>query len=408
MKKKKNNVILKMVKERIIKVNKKSFHTLDVVFLLALTTIISLCVGYLLNNEKESNIDEYTSNIIYNYNYILNNYYDKVDKNKLMNGAIKGMLDSLGDDYSQLIEYEGNSTFYINLNGNYDGIGIEIFNNNKNDIVIVGTIEESPAERAGLQPGDIIKKIDETSMINTNVKELTKYVQTHKQDKYTLVIDRNGQEQTIEIERSNITIKSVSSKIIEKNNKKIGYIYMSVFANATSDQFKKALKELEEKNIDSLIIDVRNNSGGHLSTAISITSNFLNNDKVIYQIKKNNKTKKYYSKGTKTKTYPIVVLQNQNSASASELLSSALKESYGATVVGETSYGKGTVQEMVELSNGDSYKFTTKEWLTPNGNSINKKGIKPDIKVSLSGEYEKNPSDATDNQLQAAIDCLVK
>ncbi len=404
----KQNETLKMIKDRIKKMNKKSFHTFEVLFLLVITTIISLTVGYLLNDNEKVSGDKYTDSIIDNYNYILENYYDKADKNKLVNGAISGMLDSLGDDYSELIEQDGNSTFYINLEGNYDGIGIEIYNNDDNNIVVLGVIDDSPAEKAGLQSGDIIKQIDETSMINKNVKELTKYVQTNKQDKYTVIIERNGQEQTIDIERSNITIKSVSSKIIEKNGKKIGYIYISVFANATSEQFKKALTELEQKNIDSLIIDVRNNSGGHLSTAVSIVSNFLNNDQVIYQIKKNNKTKKYYSKGNVTKTYPIVVLQNHNSASASELLSSALKESYGATVVGNISYGKGTVQEMVQLSNGDSYKFTTKEWLTPTGNSINKKGVQPDIDITLSTQYSENPSDDTDNQLQAAINHLLK
>ena len=404
----KQNETLKMIKDRIKKMNKKSFHTFEVLFLLVITTIISLTVGYLLNDNEKVSGDKYTDSIIDNYNYILENYYDKADKNKLVNGAISGMLDSLGDDYSELIEQDGNSTFYINLEGNYDGIGIEIYNNDDNNIVVLGVIDDSPAEKAGLQSGDIIKQIDETSMINKNVKELTKYVQTNKKDKYTVIIERNGQEQTIDIERSNITIKSVSSKIIEKNGKKIGYIYISVFANATSEQFKKALTELEQKNIDSLIIDVRNNSGGHLSTAVSIVSNFLNNDQVIYQIKKNNKTKKYYSKGNVTKTYPIVVLQNHNSASASELLSSALKESYGATVVGNISYGKGTVQEMVQLSNGDSYKFTTKEWLTPTGNSINKKGVQPDIDITLSTQYSENPSDDTDNQLQAAINHLLK
>ena len=404
----KQNETLKMIKDRIKKMNKKSFHTFEVLFLLVITTIISLTVGYLLNDNEKVSGDKYTDSIIDNYNYISENYYDKADKNKLVNGAISGMLDSLGDDYSELIEQDGNSTFYINLEGNYDGIGIEIYNNDDNNIVVLGVIDDSPAEKAGLQSGDIIKQIDETSMINKNVKELTKYVQTNKQDKYTVIIERNGQEQTIDIERSNITIKSVSSKIIEKNDKKIGYIYISVFANATSEQFKKALTELEQKNIDSLIIDVRNNSGGHLSTAVSIVSNFLNNDQVIYQIKKNNKTKKYYSKGNVTKTYPIVVLQNHNSASASELLSSALKESYGATVVGNISYGKGTVQEMVQLSNGDSYKFTTKEWLTPTGNSINKKGVQPDIDITLSTQYSENPSDDTDNQLQAAINHLLK
>ena len=168
------------------------------------------------------------------------------------------------------------------------------------------------------------------------------------------------------------------------------------------------MKTLEKQNIDSLIIDVRENTGGHLTTAVSLLSNFLDSKHVIYQIEKDNKTTKYYSKGKVQKKYPIVVLQNENSASASELLSAALKEEYGATIVGKTSFGKGTVQEVVSLSNGDTYKFTTKKWLTPKGNWIHKKGIAPDIEVNLSEKYQENPVEENDNQLQAAIDYLLK
>ena len=404
--KKKNNSILK---DKFTKFNKNDFHTTEVIFLLVLTAIISLIVGYLLNYKKEEKITDTNLNkIIDNYNYIVDNYYEDVDKAELAKGAVKGMLSSLGDEYSELLEQDDNRSFYINLEGTYDGIGIEIYNDENNNIVVLGIIENSPAEKAGLQIGDIIKQIDDKSLENTNIKELTNYVQENKNDTYNLIVVRNGEEMNITIERQTITIKSVSSKVIERDNKKIGYIYISVFANATGSQFKKALQELENQNIDSLIIDVRNNTGGHLTTAVSILSNLLDSKKVIYQIEKNKKTTKYYSSGTVTKTYPIVVLQNGNSASASELLSSALKESYGATIVGEKSYGKGTVQELVDLGSDDNYKFTTKKWLTPNGNSINKEGVKPDIEVTLSEEYSANPSDDNDNQLQEAINYLLK
>ena len=404
--KKKNNSILK---DKFTKFNKNDFHTTEVIFLLVLTAIISLIVGYFLNYKKEEKVTDTNLNkIIDNYNYIVDNYYEDVDKAELAKGAVKGMLSSLGDEYSELLEQDDNRSFYINLEGTYDGIGIEIYNDENNNIVVLGIIENSPAEKAGLQIGDIIKQIDDKSLENTNIKELTNYVQENKNDTYNLIVVRNGEEMNITIERQTITIKSVSSKVIERDNKKIGYIYISVFANATGSQFKKALQELEEQNIDSLIIDVRNNTGGHLTTAVSILSNLLDSKKVIYQIEKNKKTTKYYSSGTVTKTYPIVVLQNGNSASASELLSSALKESYGATIVGEKSYGKGTVQELVDLGSDDNYKFTTKKWLTPNGNSINKEGVKPDIEVTLSEEYSANPSDDNDNQLQEAINYLLK
>lgn len=164
---------------------------------------------------------------------------------------------------------------------------------------------------------------------------------------------------------------------------------------------------MEKQNIDGLILDVRDNSGGHLTTVVDILSNFLDSKNVIYQTETKTETKKFYSKGKENKTYPIVVLQNASSASASELLSIALQEQYGATVIGEDSYGKGTVQELV--TTGDTeYKFTTKKWLSPKGNWIHEKGVTPDINVSLDTIYYDDPTEENDNQLQAALNELSK
>ena len=398
-----------IISEKVSSINKGRFKTIEVIFLLVITSIISIIVGYMIKKPTESKIeDEYLEKIMNNYQYIVDNYYDDIDKEKLVSGAIDGMINSLGDDHSQLMSQESSSSFYINLEGTYEGIGVEIYNNDNNDIVVLGIIKDSPASKAGLKPGDIIKKIDDKDLTNTQVSVLTKYVQDNKKGSYNLVIVRDGVEQNITIERSMITIKSVLSKTFERNGKKIGYIYMSVFANATSKQFSDALKELENANIDALIIDVRNNSGGHLTTAVSVISNFLSGKNVIYQIEKDGNRTKFYSEGKVNKKYPIVVLQNGDSASASELLASSLKESYGATIIGTKSYGKGTVQEVVDLDNGDKYKFTTKKWLTPKGNYINKVGIKPDVEVELDEKYFETPTDENDNQLQTAIDYLAK
>ena len=173
----------------------------------------------------------------------------------------------------------------------------------------------------------------------------------------------------------------------------------------TDTQFKTKLKELEKDGIDSLIIDLRGNSGGHLTAVENMISEFLDKDKVIYQMETKSKIKKYYSKGNKTKIYPIVLLVDNDSASASEMMTAALKESYGATIVGMTTYGKGTVQELQD-SNESQYKITTKKWLTPNGNWINEVGIKPDYEMELDEKYFLEPTDAHDNQLQKAIEIL--
>ena len=178
---------------------------------------------------------------------------------------------------------------------------------------------------------------------------------------------------------------------------------MSIFANNTAEQFSKELTKLEKKDIDSLIIDLRSNTGGYLQTATTMTSEFLDTSHPIYQIQKNDKTSKYYSRGKTTKKYKIIVLVNESSASAAEVMTSALQEQYGATVIGTKTYGKGTVQELQKLSNGNEYKVTTKNWLTSKGKWIDGTGIEPDIKVELNDAYSDNPSTENDNQLKKAI-----
>lgn len=408
--KKAEKEIKQILDQKITKFNHNNFKTNEVLFLVIITAIISLIVGYLLNNNhfSQSTIDKELQEINDNYNYILNNYYEKVDKEKLVSGAIDGMINSLGDEYSELLEENNSGNFYINLDGSYSGIGIEITNNDNNDIVIIAVLENSPAEKAGLKSGDIVKKIDEKNLENSEISELTKYIKQKENKNFHLTILRDGTQMEFEVTKNEVVIKSVLSKIFEKDDKKVGYIYISIFSNTTASQFKNALDDLEKQNIQALIIDVRENSGGHLTTAVSLLANFLDSSHVIYQIEQENKKTKYYSLGKVSKKYPIVILQNENSASASELLSAALREEYGATIIGKTSYGKGTVQEVVSLSNGDTYKFTTKKWLTPKGNWIHGKGIEPDIEVTMSEEYYNNPTDDNDNQLQTAIEYILK
>lgn len=388
----------------------KKFTNKEVVFLIIVTSIISLFFGLVINSNKKNakETDETLKEFVNTYNDILNNYYGDVDKKELLSGAVNGMLSKL-DEYTTLIDTSTNEAFYLTLEGSYNGIGIEISNDINKNIIIVGTLENSPAETSGLKAGDIIKKIDDKDLIGKEFSTLSKYIRNNSEKtKYNLVVERDGEEKTFEIEKKKVTIKSVSSKIIEKEGHKIGYIYISIFSNETAKQFKKALNDLKEQEIDSIIFDVRENTGGHLTTVVSMLSELLNREHVIYQIEKDKKKMEYYSLGAKDIEYPIVVIQNSNSASASELFSISLKENLGATIVGENSYGKGTVQELNYLSNGDSYKYTTKKWLSPKGKWINKVGVEPTIKVSLDENYMNNPCDENDNQLQAAINELIK
>lgn len=393
---------------KITKQNQKEkpvFKTKEVIFLLLLTALVGLLMGGLVTYNiilKENNIDENLKQFIENYEYITNNYYGKIDKSKLIQSAIEGMLTTLDKNSS----YVGNtnSNFSIYLEGKYKGTGIQVYNDEKNNIVIYDVIPNSPAEKAGLKKGDIITKIGNKDTTNMTISNFSKLVK--KQANIKLTYKRQEKENTVKLKLEEIELKSVSSKIIEKENKKIGYIKITIFANNTAKQLKTQLKSLENKNIDALIIDLRDNSGGHLTAAEDILSQFLDKSHPIYQIKSKDSQEKYYSTGSKTKKYKIALLVNSNSASASEVVTSALKEQYGAYVIGEKTYGKGTVQELQTLSNGEQYKLTTKSWLTSKGKKVDKVGITPDYEISLDETYTKNPTDENDNQLQKAINIL--
>ena len=388
---------------------KKNFNYKEVIFLVILTCVVSLWMGNAIKLNKiepKTESDDYLKEFEENYQYILDNYYDEVNKEAIIKGAISGMVNALGDDYSVAINDESSNNFNTRLTGSYSGIGIEIVNDNNYNIIISDVFEDTPAAKAGLKVMDVILSIDDVDFSNKKTSELTDYIKESNKEKYIIKVKRGTEELSFEIERQLIQIKSIYSELKEIDDHKIGYIYISVFASNTADQFKAAVESLEKQGMDSLIIDVRYNTGGHLTSAVEILSYLLSSDKVIYQIESKGITTKYYSKGSETKTYPIVVLQNKNSASASELLSAALKEEYGATIIGEVSYGKGTVQELVTLTDGTQYKFITKKWLTPKGNWINGVGVSVDIEEALSKEYENNPTEENDNQLQRAVQYL--
>lgn len=388
---------------------KKNFNYKEVIFLVILTCVVSLWMGNAIKLNKiesKTESDDYLKEFEENYQYILDNYYDEVNKEAIIKGAISGMVNALGDDYSVAINDESSNNFNTRLTGSYSGMGIEIVNDNNYNIIISDVFEDTPAAKAGLKVMDVILSIDDVDFSNKKTSELTDYIKESNKEKYIIKVKRGTEELSFEIERQLIQIKSIYSELKEIDDHKIGYIYISVFASNTADQFKAAVESLEKQGMDSLIIDVRYNTGGHLTSAVEILSYLLSSDKVIYQIESKGITTKYYSKGSETKTYPIVVLQNKNSASASELLSAALKEEYGATIIGEVSYGKGTVQELVTLTDGTQYKFTTKKWLTPKGNWINGVGVSVDIEEALSKEYENNPTEENDNQLQRAVQYL--
>ena len=390
---------------------KNLFQKSEVIVLTIITCVIGIFLGVFLGYNLKKDNNKYSKDLkefIKNYNYIVENNIADVSNTDLIKGAIEGMLSTFEDDYSYVIDEKEQDLFNIKLKGEYEGIGVQIVTTTDNKVYVYTVFEDSPASKAGLKVGDQIIKIDDKEIKDETSTDVADYIKKSENNKFEITVLRDDKELTVDVERKLVTINSVSSDIIEENGKKIGYIYLSIFSSTSTKQFKNKLEELEKSGIDSLIIDVRYNNGGHLTTATSIISLFLDSSNIIYQTEKNGKVEKFYSSGNETKKYPIVVLQNKSSASASEMLSAALKEKYGAKIVGEDSYGKGTVQELITLSDGTEYKFTTKKWLTPDGNWINKKGVSADYKVSLNEEYFDNPSDENDNQLKKAIEVLTE
>lgn len=338
------------------------------------------------------------------YDTIESNYYGDLDKHELIDSAIDSMIDSIGDDYTTYTDNDATNTFLEDLEGTYEGIGCMVSMTENKEIIVVSTFDDGPAKKAGLEPNDIILKIDDQEFKDKTSEDMANYVKESNKSEITLTVKRGEEEKEIIIKREKVEVPSVTSKVIEKDDKKIGYMDISIFSAVTYNQFKKQLEDLENKNIQGLIIDVRNDTGGYLSSVTDISSLFLKKGKVIYQLE-DDKTKEKIKDTTKEhREYPVAVLINGASASASEILAATIKESYGGIVIGTNSYGKGTVQKTKTLPDGSMIKYTAQKWLTPKGNWINEVGVEPTTVVELD---ILNYTNGTDNQLDTAISQII-
>lgn len=346
--------------------------------------------------------------VVDTYYAIVDNYYGELDRDKLIDGAVEGMISSVGDTFTSYSDIDSTSSFDETINGSYEGIGCTVATLEDGTISVIDMFEDSPSYKAGLKVGDIILKVDGESYEGKNSNDISNYIKNSGKSKIVLTVKRDNEEKDISINLSKVEIPHVSGKVIEQDSKKIGYIKISLFASNSYKQFKNKLDELEKSNINDLIIDVRDNSGGYLSSVTDICNLFLDKGKVIYQLEDSKGKVKKKDTTKEKRKYDIVVLINGGSASASEILASAIKESYGGDIVGTNSYGKGTVQQTKKLLDGSMIKYTTQKWLTPDGNSINEVGVTPTKVVELNEEYFNNPTTENDNQLQEAIKLILE
>jgi carboxyl-terminal processing protease len=327
------------------------------------------------------------------YNMILSSYVEKVDEKQLIEGAIQGMVSTLEDPYSAYMDEETASQFNDSLESSVEGVGAEV-SMMEGKVTIVAPFKESPAEKAGLKPNDQIIKIDGESIEGLDLYEAVLKIRGEKGTIVNLQIMRPGVTDLMEVKvtRDTIPIETVYTDLKEYNNKKIGYIEITSFAQKTAEDFVTGLTELEKQDMEGLVIDVRGNPGGLLESVEEILKQLVTKEKPYVQIEnREGEKQRFFSTLEKQKDYPIVVLTDQGSASASEILAGALKEAGGYDIVGEKTFGKGTVQQARDMGDGSNLKLTMFKWLTPDGNWIHKKGIEPTVEAKQPEFFYANP-----------------
>lgn len=328
--------------------------------------------------------------------YIQDKYYVPVDEDRLMEGVYKGLFWGIGDPYSAYLTEEEYNNIMISTTGEYQGIGVTIAPDDNNLINVVSPIDGSPAEEAGIKTGDKIISVGGKTYDGSSIDQAVAAMRGKPGTRVDLVILRDGNELEFNITRANIVMQSVRSEVLDGN---IGYIRISSFEEKTAEDFKQQLRDMELKRVKGLVIDLRDNGGGLVESSIKVADMLLNEGVVTYTEDRNG-NKEYYKSAPGKTALPYVVLVNGGTASASEILTGAIKDHKGGKIVGTTTYGKGIIQSVEQLSNGDAVKLTVMQYFSPDGNVIHKAGIKPDVEVEVLA------ADTTDKQLEKAIELL--
>ncbi|MFC4023839.1 S41 family peptidase [Oceanobacillus longus] len=345
--------------------------------------------------ENETERSDDLNKITQAYGLIKQNYLEDVDDTQLIEGAIEGMLSTLEDPHTSYMDLETVSQFNDQIESSFEGIGAEVSMVN-GLVTIVAPIKDSPAEKAGLRPNDQVLTVDGEGLEGLNLNEAVAKIRGEKGSEVVLQIQRSGVTEAFDVTivRDEIPVETVYSRTETIDGKLTGILEVTNFSENTSTEFEEQLTALENEEIEGLVIDVRGNPGGLLNVAEEILSLFVPKDIPYLQIEDGNGEKEaYHSQLDEKKEYPISVLINEGSASASEILAVALKE-LGYDIVGETSYGKGTVQQAVPLGDGSSIKLTTFKWLSPNGEWINETGVEPTIEQKQPEYYYTYPIQA--------------
>ena len=401
-----------MDKERKNKIYKIIMIVAIAVFITFMVTSISLYT-YFVNNpisitSKSSSSSKDIAGTLQRYKEIIDKYYlGDVDEEKLKEGAIKGYIEGLGDPYTEYISADEMEDYLSDTMGNFVGIGIYMVKNTeKGKIQVLAPIKGSPAEKAGIQAGDLILTVDGVDYSADEMTIASNKIKGEEGTTVTIEVLRGTETKKYELKREKVKVNQVEGKVLSNN---IGYINFTSFDETTADDFKAKFEEINKQGIKSLIIDLRNNGGGIVDQALQIADYVADKDSVLlYEVDKNNKETVKKAKTDPILNMPIIILTNENTASASEILAGALKDLGKAKTVGTTTYGKGVIQQILKLSDGSGLKVTIEEYQTPNRNKIHKIGIAPDEEVKLPDSVTNvlNVTESEDTQLQKAIEML--
>jgi carboxyl-terminal processing protease len=374
----------------------KILKTIIAVLLIAIISSISTLglIYYALgfNEQGFSNLMRF----ITAYRFIETKYVNDTDDVKLIDGAIDGMVKSLNDPHSNYLSPKMYKTLMEQTEGSFAGIGVVMGMDNEQKIHIVGIMENSPGQKAGLQEGDEILAVDGVPITQMAFDEVAAHVRGQAGTDVVLTIMRDNANQDITITRDNIKLKTVGHKMLDNN---IGYIQIVSFSEDTANEFNEAYNDLKNQGMKALVLDLRNNPGGLLTTCVEIAKKLVPKGEIVSIVDKQG-NKETYSSSLEAPEYPLVVLINKNSASASEILSGAIQDTKAGTIIGNTSYGKGSVQTILPMFEDDAVKLTIAKYYTPSGRSIDGTGITPDIEINL----DENAT--SDTQLNKALEIL--
>ncbi|MGO5439407.1 S41 family peptidase [Megamonas funiformis] len=374
----------------------KILKTIIAVLLIAIISSISTLglIYYALgfNEQGFSNLMRF----ITAYRFIETKYVNDTDDVKLIDGAIDGMVKSLNDPHSNYLSPKMYKTLMEQTEGSFAGIGVVMGMDNEQKIHIVGIMENSPGQKAGLQEGDEILAVDGVPVTQMAFDEVAAHVRGQAGTDVVLTIMRDNANQDITITRDNIKLKTVGHKMLDNN---IGYIQIVSFSEDTANEFNEAYNDLKNQGMKALVLDLRNNPGGLLTTCVEIAKKLVPKGEIVSIVDKQG-NKETYSSSLEAPEYPLAVLINKNSASASEILSGAIQDTKAGTIIGNTSYGKGSVQTILPMFEDDAVKLTIAKYYTPSGRSIDGTGITPDIEINL----DENAT--SDTQLDKALEVL--